>query len=71
MTILRVQKHAYHDTIAMGRIDERDERDEADEHVDLLFRGAELFGHPGADEQGAEVPAVLARRDERVAPPRS
>ncbi|TVU08639.1 hypothetical protein EJB05_42050, partial [Eragrostis curvula] len=47
----------------------RDERDEADEHVDLLLRGAELVGHPGADEQAAEVAAVLARRGERVAPP--
>jgi hypothetical protein len=65
------KKHAYRGTIAMGSIDECDERDEADEHVDLLLRGAELFGHPGADEQGAEVAAVLARRDERVAPPQS
>jgi len=52
-------------------VDQRDERDEADEHVDLLLRGAELFNHPGSPEQAAEVPAaaVLARRDERVAPP--
>jgi hypothetical protein len=55
----------------MSGVDERDERDEADEHVDLLLRGAELFRHPGAYEQGAEVPAVLARPDERVASPQS
>jgi hypothetical protein len=47
-----------------------DERDEADEHVDLLLRHAELFGHAGAEEQAVEEPAaVLARLDERVAPP--
>jgi len=53
----------------MCSVDERDKRDEADEHVDLLLHGAELFGHPGAEKQVAEVPAVLARRDEGVAPP--
>jgi hypothetical protein len=55
----------------MSGVDERDERDEADEHVDLLLHGAELFRHPGAYEQGAEVPTVLARPDERVASPQS
>jgi hypothetical protein len=55
----------------MSGVDERDERDEADEHVDLLLRGAQLFRHSSAYEQGAEVPAALARPDERVAPPQS
>ena len=65
----QAKTRTYLDLAFMCSVDKRDERDEADEHVDLLLHGAELFGHPGADEQAAEVPAVLARRDEGVAPP--
>ena len=65
-----MQNNVYLDSTIAAAIDEGDERDEADVHVDLVLRGAELVGHPGAEEQAVEVAAVLlARRDERVAPP--
>jgi hypothetical protein len=67
--LINNKRRAYRDSTIMSSVDERDERYKTDEHVDIFLGGAERVGHPGAGEQAAEVPAVLARRDERVAPP--